>query len=120
MGEGLLRHIGGPAYEVMSAGTRPASLNPNAVAAMREVGIDISNQRSKSVNEYAGQEFDVILTVCDNARETCPVFPGRGKRLHYSFDDPAAVAPDEQLSSFRRVRDQIQAQLRLWIDDGTI
>lgn len=109
MGEGLLRHLAGDRFEVFSAGTKPAGLNPNAVKAMREVGIDISAHRSKSVDEFAGQQFDYVFTVCDSARESCPVFPGSGKRLHQSFEDPAAAPPEQQLAVFGKVRDQIRA-----------
>jgi len=89
MAEGLLRHMAGDRFEVFSAGTRPSGLNPNAVQAMAEVGIDISGHRSKHVDEFAGHQFDYVFTVCDNAKETCPFFPGGGKRLHQSFEDPA-------------------------------
>jgi arsenate reductase len=114
MAEGLLRRDGGERFEVHSAGTRPGHVRPEAVEAMREIGIDISGQRSKSVDEFAGQKFDYVITVCDNARENCPVFPGRTKRLHWSFDDPAAAEGDaaERLSVFRRVRDEIRERLR--------
>ena len=111
MAEGLLRRMAGDRFEVFSAGTRPAGLNPHAVEAMREAGIDISGQRSKSAEEFAGQEFDCVITVCDNARESCPVFPGAGKRLHHSFEDPAAAPPQRQAEVFRRVRDEIAAWL---------
>ena len=107
MAEGLLRHMAGDRFEVFSAGTKPVGLNPNAVKAMAESGIDISNSRSKSVDDFAGQQFDYVITVCDNARESCPFFPGGGARIHHSFEDPAAVSPDEQLEKFRQVRDQI-------------
>src|SRR5919107_5772243 len=90
MAEGLLRHDGGDRFEVESAGVNPSLVRPEAVEAMREVGIDISHQRSKSAGEFVGQEFDYIITVCDNARETCPVFPGRAERIHRSFEDPPA------------------------------
>lgn len=110
--EGLLRHTAGDRFEVFSAGTRPAGLNPNAVKAMAEVGIDISGSRSKSVDEFAGHNFDYVLTVCDNAKEQCPIFPGNGTRVHHSFEDPAAAPPDQQLAVFRRVRDQIAEWLR--------
>jgi arsenate reductase len=115
MAEGLLRHDAGDRYEVASAGTRPSRLRPEAVAVMAEIGIDISGHRSKSVDEFTGREFDAILTVCDNARETCPVFPGSGKRLHRSFEDPAAAEGGEQerLAAFRRVRDQIREYFRI-------
>ena len=110
MAEGLLRHLGGGRFEVESAGTRPGYVRPEAVEVMREVGIDISGHRSKSVEEFAGQEFDAVITVCDNARESCPVFPGRTERVHWSFDDPAAAEGDEatRLAVFRRVRDEIR------------
>jgi arsenate reductase len=111
MAEGLLRHMAGEDFEVFSAGTKPVGLNPNAVAVMNEAGINISNHRSKSVDEFAGQQFDYVITVCDNAKESCPIFPGGGLRLHQSFEDPAAAPDEQQLKSFRRVRDQI----RLWL-----
>jgi arsenate reductase len=93
-----------------------AFLGAEAVEAMREVGVDIGAQRSKSVDEFAGREFDYVITVCDNARESCPVFPGQTERVHWSFDDPAAVegAWEERVSAFRRVRDEIAARLRGW------
>lgn len=117
MAEGLLRHDGGARFEVESAGVSPTAVRPEAVAAMREVGIDITGQRSKSVEEFAGQDFDYVITVCDNAREQCPVFPGPVRRVHWSFDDPAAAAGDEaaRLSVFRRVRDEIRARLREFV-----
>jgi arsenate reductase len=114
MAEGLLRHDGGGKFEVESAGVEPSHVRPQAVEAMREVGIDISGHRSKSVEEFAGQEFDYVITVCDNAKEQCPVFPGKTKRIHWSFDDPAAAEGDEaeRLAVFRRVRDEIRERLR--------
>ena len=116
MAEGLLRELGGVRFEVFSAGTRPSGLRAEAVEAMHEVGIDISRQRSKSVDEFAGREFDYVITVCDNAREECPVFPGKARRIHWGFDDPAAVVGDfqERLTAFRRVRDEIEARLGEW------
>jgi arsenate reductase len=107
MAEGLLRQVAGERFEVFSAGTRPVGLNPNATAAMAEVGVDISRHRSKSVDEFTGQQFDYIITVCDNARESCPIFPGSGERIHHSFEDPAAAAPEQQPDTFRAVRDEI-------------
>jgi len=107
MAEGLLRKSAGDRFEVLSAGTHPAGLNPNAVKAMAEVGIDISGQRSKSVDEFSSQRFDYVITVCDKAREACPIFPGSGRRLHHSFEDPAAAAAGQQLEAFRKVRDQV-------------
>jgi arsenate reductase (thioredoxin) len=112
MAEGYLRHIAGDRFEVFSAGTRPAGLNPNAVKAMAEIGIDISGSRSKSVDEFAAQEFDYVFTVCDNAKEACPIFPGPGQRVHHSFEDPAAAPADQQPAVFRKVRDQISEWLR--------
>lgn len=112
MAEGILRHDGGAAFEVESAGVRPSMVRPEAIQAMREIGMDISGQRSKSVDEFIGQAFDYIITVCDNAKETCPVFPGKAVRIHQSFEDPPApgVGSDEyRLSIFRRVRDEIRS-----------
>ena len=109
MGEGLFRHIGGEGWEVHSAGTKPSLLRPEAIAVMKELGIDISGHRSKSVDEFAGQFFDYVITVCDNARDNCPVFPSNAERIHWSFEDPAAVEGSEEvrLAAFRRIRDQI-------------
>lgn len=114
MGEGLFRAEGGDAFEVFSAGTKPSSVRPEAIAVMREIGIDISGQRSKSVDEFVRQPFDVVLTVCDNARESCPVFPARTQTIHWSFEDPAAVQGSEieRLAAFRRIRDQIHKRIR--------
>lgn len=114
MAEGLLRHIAGDRFEVESAGISPSHVRPEAIEAMAELGIDISDHRSKSVDEFVGQNFDYIVTVCDNANETCPVFPGDAKRIHRSFDDPAAVTGSdaERLAAFRTVRDQIAAAIK--------
>ena len=114
MAEGLLRHEGGERFEVHSAGTVPSFVRPQAIEAMREIGIDISGHRSKSVDEFAGQEFDYVITVCDNANENCPVFPGKTKRIHWSFDDPAEAlgTEEEKLAVFRRVRNEIAEKLR--------
>ncbi len=90
MAEGLLRELGGGRFEVESAGTRPGSVRPEAVEAMREAGVDISAHRSKSVDEFAGREFDYVITVCDNAAANCPVFPGKAERVHRSFEESAA------------------------------
>ena len=117
MAEGLLRALAGEMFAVESAGVSPSTVRPEAIAAMREIGIDISGQRSKSVDEFTGQQFDYVITVCDNAREQCPVFPAETKRLHWSFDDPAALVGDEaaRLAVFRRVRDEIEERLRSFI-----
>jgi arsenate reductase len=115
MAEGLLRHDAGEQFDVESAGTKASSVRPEAIAAMRELGIDISGQRSKNVDEFEGQPFDYVITVCDNARETCPVFFSAAKRLHQSFEDPPApgVGTDqERMTIFRRVRDELRAYLR--------
>jgi arsenate reductase len=113
MAEGFLRHDAGDRFEVFSAGTKPGHVRPEAIQAMREVGIDISSQRSKGVHEFAGERFDYVLTVCDNAEESCPVFPGQSFRIHQSFDDPAAIegSGEERLAVFRRVRDELRTYL---------
>jgi arsenate reductase len=117
MAEGLLRHDGGESFEVESAGVEPSYVKPQAIEAMREIGIDISGHSSKSVDEFAGQDFDYVITVCDNANEHCPVFPGNTKRIHWSFDDPATAEGDDatRLTVFRRVRDEIRQRLHLFI-----
>ena len=118
MGEGLLRSLSKGAVEVHSAGTHPSCVNPLAIEAMKEVGIDISTHRSKSVEEFAGQHFDALITVCDNARETCPVFPGAPERLHWSYPDPAAAEGnhEEKLRAFRGVRDDMLRKLQAFLD----
>src|SRR6476661_6744141 len=117
MAEGLLRALGGDRFDVFSAGSKPSIVNPLAIAAMDERGIDIRAQRSKHLNEYLDQPFDYVITVCDNAAETCPLFPGAARRIHWSFPDPAAVvgSESEQLASFRQVRDAIEVQLKTWL-----
>ena len=117
MAEGLLRREGGERFEVFSAGTQPGGVNPLAVRAMQEIGIDISAHRSKSVDEFRSEEFDFVITVCDRAKDNCPVFPGQAERIHWSFDDPAAAVgdTDARLSVFRRVRDEIRERLREFV-----
>jgi arsenate reductase len=114
MAEGLLRHDAGNRFEVESAGVSPGRVRQEAIEAMREIGIDISSHRSKSVDEFTGQQFDYVITVCDNAKENCPVFPAATRRIHWSFDDPAAAQGErsERLAVFRRVRDEIREHLR--------
>ncbi|HVO80391.1 MAG TPA: arsenate reductase ArsC [Terriglobales bacterium] len=109
MAEGYLRHVAGERFEALSAGVEPKALHPLAVEAMREIGIDISRQRSKDVVSLLGQPIPYVVTVCDNARERCPIFPGTYKFLHWSFDDPAAAqgSREDKLAVFRRVRDEI-------------
>ena len=116
MAEGLLRHMANDRFEAYSAGTRPVGLNPNAVKAMAEIGIDISNHRSKSVDEFTGLQFDYVVTVCDNARESCPIFSGNAKTIHQSFRDPAAYPADQQLPAFRSVRDEMIAWLKEFVE----
>ena len=114
MAEGLLRHDAGERFEVESAGTQPGAVRPEAIAAMKELGIDISGHRSKHVDEFDGQRFDYVITVCDNAKESCPVFSGAVKRLHHSFDDPPPMsqgADEERMAIFRGVRNKLRAYL---------
>lgn len=118
MAEGLLRALGGERFEVFSAGTKPKGLHPLAVQVMKEVGVDISGQRSKHVDVYREQAFDWVITVCDNAREECPFFPNARHQLHWSFPDPAAVegALEERLEAFRAVRDSIRRRITEFIE----
>jgi len=117
MAEGLFRQEAGGRYGVFSAGTRPTEVRPEAIAVMREIGIDISGHRSKSLDEFTGKTLDLVITVCDNANEICPVFPGGVERLHWPFDDPAAVAGSEEQrkAAFRTIRDQIHARIRAFL-----
>ncbi len=120
MAEGLFRQIGGDRYEVFSAGTKPSLVRSEAIAVMREIDIDISSHRSKSVGEFAPQELDLVITVCENAKESCPVFPGGTQRLHWPFEDPAVVTGSEEqrIAAFRSIRDRIQARIKLFLDSG--
>jgi len=113
MAEGLLRDLGGDRFEVESAGTIASFVRPQAIAAMKEISIDISGHRSKSVEEFIDQPFDHVITVCDNANESCPAFSGTTERIHWSFDDPAEAegTEEEKLVKFRAVRDQIRERL---------
>ena len=113
MAEGLLRYDAGDRFDVFSAGLKPTRVRPEAVAVMNELGIDISGQWSKSIEGYRNSTFEYVITVCDNANETCPVFPATTRRIHQSFQDPAALegSEDERLAMFRRVRDQLRAYL---------
>jgi arsenate reductase (thioredoxin) len=114
MAEGLLRHLGGSAYEVRSAGTYSTTVSPLAIEVMREIGIDISAHRSKPVTEFAQQRFDTVITVCDSAAKHCPVFPGAPQRIHWSISDPGAVtgSHEEKLAAFRLIRDDLASRLR--------
>jgi arsenate reductase (thioredoxin) len=118
MAEAILGRLGGPDFEVHSAGTHPGVVNPLTIRALSEIGIDWSEARSKSVSEFLDQPFDYVITVCDQAREACPVFPGGRARLHWGFEDPAAApgTDDERLAVFRRVRDEISAQVTPFVD----
>ncbi len=114
MAEGILRHVAGEKYDVNSAGTIASYVRPQAIAVMKEIGIDISNHRSKALDEFLSQTFDYIITVCDNANQSCPVFPGKAERIHWSFEDPAEAkgSEDEKAAVFRRVRDEIDLKIR--------
>jgi arsenate reductase len=114
MAEGLLHHDAGGRFEVHSAGTKPTSVRLEAIAVMRELGIDISRHRSKHLDEFAGQTFDYVLTVCDQAHESCPIDLGATHRLHHNFEDPVALhgTETERLALFRRLRDEIRTYLR--------
>ena len=118
MAEGLLRNIAGDRFEVESAGTIASFVRPQAIAAMAEIGIDISGHRSKCLDEFLDTEFEYVITVCDNANDSCPVFPGNARRIHWSFDDPAeAKGDDEEVAEvFRRVRNEISERLRSFVE----
>ena len=120
MAEGYLRHVAGDRFETMSAGIEPKGLNLLAVEAMLEIGIDISHQQSKDVVTLLGQHVPYVVTVCDNAKERCPIFPGAWKFLHWSFQDPAAATGthEERLSVFRRIRDEIVERIKREFVEG--
>lgn len=113
MAEGLLRSLGGERFEVHSAGTEATAVRPLAIEAMREIGIDISRQSSKTLDRFVDERFDHVITVCDDANESCPVFPNATRRLHWSLPDPskAVGTVDEQLAIYREVRDQLKARI---------
>ena len=117
MGEALLRHSGGPAFEVHSAGTEPKGINPLTERVLDEAAIDHSWARSKSVNEYLGQSFDYVITVCDQARQTCPVFPGVHETLHWGYEDPAAVegTEEQRLAAFRSTLTMMSGRIQSFI-----
>jgi len=119
MAEGFLREYGGDAFEVASAGVDPARINPLAIRVMAEAAVDISAQYSKSVDEMTRQDFDYVITVCDRAREVCPIFPRAARSLHWSFEDPAEAtgAEEDRLIVFRRVRDEIGARVREFVSN---
>lgn len=112
MAEGLLRYMAGDRFEVSSGGLIPSYVRPNAIAVMKEIGIDISHHRSKSLNEFLDTPFDYVITVCDHASQHCPVFPGAAKRIHWSIKDPVAPGDEEaQLAAFREARDDLKRRL---------
>ncbi len=121
MAEGLLRFLGKDRFDVLSAGTAPGNVNPLAVRAMNEIGIDISAATSKHIDQFVGQDFAYVITVCDQANESCPIFPGDTKRIHWSFPDPSAAtgSEEERMAAFRRVRDELRGRLRSWIPVAT-
>lgn len=116
MAEGLLRSVAGDRFAVSSAGTHPKGVHPMSVQAMDEIGIDIRRHTSQNVDEFKGVRFDYVITVCDNAKEHCPVFPG-SRNLHWSFDDPAAAAASDQPAKFREARDAIRARIEQFMAD---
>ena len=119
MAEGLLRHMSGDRFEVMSAGTEATHVRPLAIRAMGEVGVDISAQESETLGRYLREPFDYVITVCDDANEACPFFPGAANRLHWSFEDPSkAEGSEERLAVFRSVRDQIRDRMQAELMDG--
>ncbi len=119
MAEGFFRLLGGDNIIVRSAGVSPGGVNPRAVEAMQEVGIDISGHTSDSLTDYLNESFDYVITVCDNAQKNCPVFPGGGKHIHWPFEDPhdATGTDDDVMGIFRKVRDQIQTKVQAWLAD---
>jgi arsenate reductase len=120
MAEGLLRHDAGDAFAVESAGLEPTFVRPEAIEAMREIGIDISGQHSKSLEKFIGQPFDYVITVCDNANQNCPIFSGAKSRIHWSVEDPASVGGTEEtrLKAFRAARDDLRERLSKFIESA--
>jgi len=120
MAEGLLRHMAGDRFEAMSAGTEATHVRPLAVQAMEEIGVDISGQESKTLARYLQEPFDYVITVCDDANEACPFFPGAGNRLHWSFEDPSRAegSEEERLAVFRSVRDRIGERVQAELVNG--
>ena len=116
MAEGILRHFKGDQFEVLSAGTKPSTVNPIAIKVMKEIGIDISGHRSKHVDEFKGQKIDYVITVCDNAKESCPIFPGV-KPMHWPFPDPPhnKEINEAVIDEFRKVRDMIVEKFKSFV-----
>jgi arsenate reductase len=120
MAEAFLRKQAGDRFEVYSAGLEPTEINPYTMRVMQEAGVDMSGQRSKSLQEYMDKvNFGFLITVCSNAERKCPIFPGMGMRLHWPFEDPAAFegTDEAKLEKFRQVRDQIEARITAWLDE---
>jgi arsenate reductase (thioredoxin) len=120
MAEGLLRHLAGDRFEAYSAGTEATHVRPLAIRAMNEIGVDISGQQSKTLERYLGEPFDYVITVCDDANEACPFFPGAERRLHWSLPDPSAAegTEEERLAVFRSLRDGIRDRVQAELVDG--
>ncbi|MBI4463091.1 MAG: arsenate reductase ArsC [Acidobacteria bacterium] len=119
MAEGLLRHLAGRFIEVASAGTNPKPIHPDAIRCMQEIGIDISTQRSKSLEPFLGQSFDYVITVCDRAKQSCPVLPGAAETLHWSLPDPAEArgTDEERMTGFRQVREDLASRIRQLVQE---
>ena len=119
MAEGLLKYICKNEYEIMSAGTKPSVVRPEAIKVLEEIDLDISGNRSRTVNEFKDKEIDFVLTVCNNAKENCPYFPAKTKLIHHVFEDPANVEDDEEtrLAAFREVRDKIRLYLPTFLKE---
>ncbi len=119
MAEGLLREIAGTRFEVTSAGVAPTQVRPEAIETMREIGVDISKHRSKSIEQFISERFDYVITVCDNADQHCPVFPGDYRRIHWSLEDPAAIQGDDdtRLAAFRVARDDLRKRLSKFVEN---
>ena len=120
MAEGLVNHHLGPAVQAFSAGLIPSRVHPRAIQVMQEIGIDISHHRSKHLKEFEGKSFDYVITLCDEAQEACPVFPGAARQHHFGFMDPAMTtgSEDQILAVFRKVRDEIRKEVVTWLKES--
>jgi len=117
MAEALLRQMGSDRFDVVSAGTNPKGLHPGTVETMKEIGIDVTGHTSKDVTQFLNEKFDYVITVCDRAKQHCPIFPG-AEPIHWGFDDPADATPARQTEMFRRVREEIRRRLALFLLAG--
>lgn len=119
MAEGLLKKLAGEKFDVYSAGIKPSVVHPMAIQVMNEIGIDISEQKSKSVTDFLKDHFEYVITVCDSTRDKCPIFTGAAVRLHWPFEDPASasVSKEEKLNTFRKIRDQIKQKIIAWLEE---